>query len=98
MPLLDPKIGRGLFASIVLNLVLDGLSLVERTQPGPLNSRDVDEHIFATAARRLNKPISLCRIEPLDGTCRHFSPSPMLTAQNKGRGRAGQASRSVHHS
>jgi hypothetical protein len=27
--LLDPKIGRGLFASIVLNLVLDGLSLVE---------------------------------------------------------------------
>jgi hypothetical protein len=65
MPLLDPKIGRGLFASIVLNLVLDGLSLVERTQPGPLNSRDVDEHIFATAARRLNKPISLCRIEPV---------------------------------
>jgi hypothetical protein len=30
IPLLDLKIGRGLFASIVLNLVLDGLSLVER--------------------------------------------------------------------
>jgi hypothetical protein len=29
IPLLDPKIGRGLFASIALNLVLDGLSLVE---------------------------------------------------------------------
>jgi hypothetical protein len=29
MPLLDPKIGRGLFTAIVLNLVLDGLSLVE---------------------------------------------------------------------
>ena len=41
-PLPDPKIGRGLFAAIALNLVLDGLSLVERTQPGPLDSRDVD--------------------------------------------------------
>jgi hypothetical protein len=50
MPLLDPKIGRGLFAAIALNLVLDGLSLVERTQASPFNSRDVDKHIFATAA------------------------------------------------
>jgi len=49
-PLLDPKIGRGLFAAIALNLVLDGLSVVECTQSSPLNSRDVDEHIFATAA------------------------------------------------
>jgi hypothetical protein len=39
------KIGRGLFATIALDFVLDGLSLVERTQPGPLNGRDVDEHI-----------------------------------------------------
>ena len=46
----DSKIDRGLFAAIALNLVLDGLPVVERTQPGPLNSRDVDEHIFATAA------------------------------------------------
>jgi hypothetical protein len=50
MPLLNPKIGRGLSAAISLNLVLDGLSLVERTQASPLNSRDVDKHIFATAA------------------------------------------------
>jgi len=49
MPLLDPKIGRGLSAAIALNLVLDGLSLVERTQASLLNSRDVDKHIFATA-------------------------------------------------
>ena len=48
-PLLDPEIDRGVFTSIVLNLVLDGLSLIERTQPGPLNSRDVDKHISATA-------------------------------------------------
>jgi len=46
----DSKIDRGLFAAIALNLVLDGLPVVERTQPGSLNSRDVDEHIFATAA------------------------------------------------
>jgi hypothetical protein len=50
MPLLDPEIGCGLFAALSLNLVLDGLSLVERTQASPLNSRDVDKHIFATAA------------------------------------------------
>jgi hypothetical protein len=29
MPLLDSKIGGGLFASIALNLILDGLSLIE---------------------------------------------------------------------
>ena len=49
MLLLDPKIGCGLSAALALNLVLDGLSLVERTQPSPLDSRDVDKHIFATA-------------------------------------------------
>jgi hypothetical protein len=50
MPLPDPKIGRGLSAAIALNLVLDGLSLVERAQASPLNSRDMDKHIFAIAA------------------------------------------------
>ena len=49
-PLLDPKISCGLSAAFALNLVLDGLSLVERMQASPLNSRDVDKHIFATAA------------------------------------------------
>jgi hypothetical protein len=29
MPLLDPKIDRGLFTAIALDLVLDGLSIVE---------------------------------------------------------------------
>jgi hypothetical protein len=31
----------------------------------------VDEHIFA-AARRLNEPIALGRIEPLHGAFRHY--------------------------
>jgi len=39
MPLLDPKI-RGLSVAIALNLVLDGLSLVERTQ-APNERRNV---------------------------------------------------------
>jgi hypothetical protein len=49
VPLLDPKIGCGLSAAIALNLVLDGLSLVERMQPGPFDSGDVNEHIAAAA-------------------------------------------------
>ena len=48
--LLHSKIDRRLFAAIALNLVLDGLPVVECTQPGPFNGRDVDEHILATAA------------------------------------------------
>ena len=47
--LLDPEIGCGLSAAFGLNLVLDGLSLVKRTQASPLNSRDVDEHISTAA-------------------------------------------------
>lgn len=50
IPLLGPEIDRGFFASIVLNLILDGLSLVQGAQPGSLNGRDVNEHIFAAAA------------------------------------------------
>ena len=90
-PLLDPKIGRGFSAAIPLNLVLDGLSLVERTQASLLNSRDVDKHIFATAACRLNKPISLSRIEPLHGTCRHFRLQMLTT-----RGRCRITQRNLH--
>jgi hypothetical protein len=39
---------------------------------GALNGRDVDEHVFATAARRLNEAIALCRVEPLRSTFSHF--------------------------
>jgi hypothetical protein len=67
------EVDRGLFPPIARNLVLDGLSLVKRTQPGPLNCRNVDEHISATtAACRLNESITLCRIEPLYSACSHF--------------------------
>ena len=46
-------------------LVLDNLSLVEAAEAGFLDSRDVNEHIFA-AALRLNKSVPFLRIEPLD--------------------------------
>jgi len=48
--LLDLESDRGLFPSITLNLVLDGLSLIERAQTSLLNSRNVDEHVLAATA------------------------------------------------
>ena len=51
-------------------LVFDNLPFIESAEPRSLDRRDVDKHIFA-AARRLNEPISLCRIEPLHGAFRH---------------------------
>src|SRR5579864_1963755 len=60
-----------LFPPVALDLVLDGLSLVERVEARPLNGRDVNKHVPA-AARRLNEPISFCRVEPLHGTSSHF--------------------------
>ena len=47
-------------------------------EAGPLNGRNVDEHILAaTAARGLNESVSFGRIEPLDSTSSYFK-SPML--------------------
>ena len=37
------------FAAVTDHLILDGLPLVEATQPRPLDRRDVDEHVLATA-------------------------------------------------
>jgi hypothetical protein len=68
---LDLEVDRRLFPSIALDLVLDGLSLVERVEAGPLYSRDMNEHILAAAARWLNEPIPLGRIEPLHSACSH---------------------------
>jgi hypothetical protein len=59
------------FASVRDFFKFDDLPLIEIAEAGSLDRRDVDEHIFA-AARRLNEPISLCRIEPLYGAFRHY--------------------------
>jgi hypothetical protein len=48
--LFDPEVDRRFLSPITLNLVIDALPLVERTQPGPFNGRNVNEHIFGTTA------------------------------------------------
>jgi hypothetical protein len=48
--LFDPEVDRRLFPPIALNLVVDALPLVERTQAGAFNGRNVNEHISATTA------------------------------------------------
>jgi len=65
------EVDRGLFPAIAFDLVLDGLSLVECTKAGPLNGRDVDEHVFTATPGGLNEAIALRRIEPLHSTFSH---------------------------
>jgi hypothetical protein len=47
-------------------LIFDHLPLIKSAEAGSFDRGDMDKHIFA-AARRLNEPLSLCRIEPLHG-------------------------------
>jgi hypothetical protein len=53
------------------HFVLDSLSFIEGRQTGTLDCRDVHEHI-AAAVLRLNKPITLRRVEPLYFSARHI--------------------------
>ena len=62
--LLDLEIYRRFLTAIALNLILNGLSFVERHQTGTFDCANVYEHIFA-AALRLNESIALSWIEPL---------------------------------
>ena len=48
------------------------LPFIEPAEAGALDCRDVDKHIFA-AALRLDEAVTLGRIEPFNGTCRHLS-------------------------
>src|SRR6266699_905268 len=69
-PLFDLEIYSRLLTTVARNLVLNGLSFVERRQSGTFDGTDVYEHIFA-AALRLNEPIALRRIEPFHGAGSH---------------------------
>ena len=62
--LLDLEIYRRFLTAIALNLILNGLSFVERHQTGTFDGANVYKHIFA-AALRLNESIALSWIEPL---------------------------------
>jgi len=67
-------------AAAFLLFVTDLSALVEGTQASPFHRRDVHENILA-AAVRLDKSISLSRIEPLHSTYRHVL-LPFLNRQN----------------
>jgi hypothetical protein len=53
-------------------LVFDNLPLVQTAKSCFLNRRDVNEHVFTAATLWLNESITLGRVEPLHGACRHF--------------------------
>src|SRR5689334_20838618 len=62
--------------------VLNRLSLVEGRQTGLLHRRDMHEHILA-ARRRLDKSITLRRVEPLDRTFSHHDFSAGLPPRSR---------------
>src|SRR5215470_6918655 len=68
---LDLEIHRRCFPAVLFHLILDLLPFIERAQSSLLDRGDMDEHVFA-ACLRLDKSITLGRIEPLHGTTRHF--------------------------
>src|SRR5262245_57930765 len=68
--LFDLEIYRRFLTAAALNLILNGLSLVERHQSGTFDGANVYEHIFATVLR-LNESIALSWIEPLHSAGSH---------------------------
>src|ERR1700722_3362389 len=70
---LDLKILRRGLALIRDLIVWHDLPLVQTAQASLLDRRDVDEHILAAPALRLNKPIPLLRIKPLHCSGRHHN-------------------------
>src|SRR5262245_12601571 len=67
---LDLEVLRGRLSAILDELILNGLSFVQRAKSGAFNSRDVHKHILP-AFLRLDEAIALRRIEPLNGALRH---------------------------
>ena len=63
---------RGFLPAVGNNLILNVLAFVERAQARPFHGRDMHEHIFA-AALRLDKAITLGRVEPLYSASSHIS-------------------------
>ena len=69
--LLNLEMHRRCFPAVLFDLILEVLPFIERAQSSALDRRDVDEYVFA-ACLRLNKSVTLRRIEPLHGAARHF--------------------------
>src|SRR5262249_12651207 len=68
--LFDLEIYCRLLTAVTFNLLLKGLSFIERCQSGTFDGTDVYEHIFS-ASLRLNEPVAFGRIEPLHSAGSH---------------------------
>src|ERR1043166_7037062 len=64
------EVFRGGFAAIFHEVVFDHLILVEGRESGTLDSGDMDEYVLI-AGHRLDEPITLGRVEPIDGAFLH---------------------------
>src|SRR3954467_7369390 len=64
------EVFRRAFSAIFHEVVFDHLILVEGGEPGTLDGGDMDEHVLI-AGHRLYEPITLGRVEPLDGAFLH---------------------------
>src|SRR4051812_5045642 len=69
-------LGRGL-AAVGDFLVFHRLPLIERRKPGPLDRRNMNEHVLS-ASRRLDESKTLGRVKPLHGTFSHHVVSAGL--------------------
>src|SRR4051812_34445402 len=69
------EVFRRAFSAIFHEVVFDHLILVEGGESGTLDRGDMDEHVLVSL-HRLDEPITLGRVEPLDGAFLHrLSPS-----------------------
>src|SRR6516165_933120 len=88
------EIGRRLLAAVADQFIVEHLALVERAQAGPLDRRDVDEHVSA-AVLRLNEPIALRRVEPFHGASSHhglLACTNLIAAARPSRNRSSEIS------
>jgi hypothetical protein len=72
MLLSDLQILRRFLALVGNNIVFDVCALIKRTQSSALNSRDMHEHVLATALR-LDEPIAFGWVEPFHSACSHVA-------------------------
>src|SRR5450759_3417307 len=66
----DLQVFCGALAAIFHKVIFHNLIFVEGAEPGALDRRDMDEHVLISG-HRLDEPITLCRVEPLDGAFLH---------------------------
>jgi hypothetical protein len=92
LPLANPQISGRLLAAIADDVVGDLGTLAQVVQPGLLKSRDMDEHVLAATAVRLNETITFIRVKPLHSTCRHVR-TPLFKHGDNLRSFAGRTAR-----